>query len=418
MFLFIGCFCIVILSISKTKTISQADLNDSESSLKMVIRESRYYSGIEEMVNKLYVEEGIAVTVEVIPDEHAESVIRMEVNTGNAPDILEYNVPELYGLVKADTYLVDLSKESWVSRLTTDHLVRTTDGAIYALPLEESEGLGGIVYNKKLFAKYGLEVPTNQEEFYAVCARLKLEGKIPVLQCNSKRINQMWTDYGFSTSYYLQSRFINSSLLRNLENLEPVLDEYVQLYDQGYINDDYMSLSYTQMLEQFYKDRAGMFPGNYHMISEILAFRYDMELGIFPMPFSFNKNQELVLADSCMSLAIFKDSNQVDLAKKVLEFWSQADYLELLYTNRVTLTPFWDVEVESYDDELLNRYEERKQDPNAIRNFNSYTVENYNLHSTGLWLYSMEGLKMQKSGAEILNQYAEDLMESGVLYEK
>ena len=66
-----------------------------EKEITMIVQESRYYTGLKNMIKKLYVEEGIRIKVRVLPDNQAESVIQMMINSGDYPDMLDANIPHI-----------------------------------------------------------------------------------------------------------------------------------------------------------------------------------------------------------------------------------------------------------------------------------------------------------------------------------
>lgn len=145
-----------------------------EKEITMIVQESRYYTGLKNMIKKLYVEEGIRIKVRVLPDNQAESVIQMMINSGDYPDMLDANIPHIYNLINPCRYLADFTEESWVSKLTNPQQVTYSDGRIYGFPFLKNSGVGGIIYNKDIFEKYGIAIPESEEDFYNVCERLKV----------------------------------------------------------------------------------------------------------------------------------------------------------------------------------------------------------------------------------------------------
>lgn len=81
-----------------------------EKEITMIVQESRYYTGLKNMIKKLYVEEGIRIKVRVLPDNQAESVIQMMINSGDYPDMLDANIPHIYNLINPCRYLAILQK--------------------------------------------------------------------------------------------------------------------------------------------------------------------------------------------------------------------------------------------------------------------------------------------------------------------
>lgn len=74
----------------------------------------------------------------------------------------------------------DFSDAVWVKDLTLTALNQTIfDGKVIGLPHWEGS-ISGIIYNKKLFQKYKIQIPTTQKEFLEVCQKLLNAGITPL----------------------------------------------------------------------------------------------------------------------------------------------------------------------------------------------------------------------------------------------
>lgn len=75
---------------------------------------------------------------------------------------------------------VDLSGEAWAA--TVDPLAAaetSVNGKLYGQPAQDVSSVWAVAYNKKVFEKLNLSVPTNYEEFKAVCEAIKADGMTP-----------------------------------------------------------------------------------------------------------------------------------------------------------------------------------------------------------------------------------------------
>ena len=82
---------------------------------------------------------------------------------------------ELSGLSEC---FLDLLGKSYTSRYQTSYLnALDVDGRIYCLPAGLTAQ--GLVYNQTFFDENGLEVPTNYEEFAALCGQIQALGTRP-----------------------------------------------------------------------------------------------------------------------------------------------------------------------------------------------------------------------------------------------
>lgn len=77
--------------------------------------------------------------------------------------------------------LDDLVDELGLRRVVFPEILRdvTRDGHVMVMPLNVHRE-NTLLYNRRLFAKYNLAVPTNLEEFLAACRRFKEAGVVPI----------------------------------------------------------------------------------------------------------------------------------------------------------------------------------------------------------------------------------------------
>jgi len=99
-------------------------------------------------------------------------------NMAEVPDFAADSTPDDVLLARAGG-LLDLTNESFMGRFTSSVLdAQSVDGKQYAVPTGLSYSTG-VYYNKSLFAKYNLSVPTTWAELQTVMATLKKAGVTP-----------------------------------------------------------------------------------------------------------------------------------------------------------------------------------------------------------------------------------------------
>lgn len=103
------------------------------------------------------------------------------IESGNAPDIV-YSGALLKEELQKE-YLLDLSVYDFASRYSVSIMnQRDVDGALYMLPGTYS--VFSMLYNKSLFEEKGWTVPATNDEFTALCRRIREETDIiPVTHC-------------------------------------------------------------------------------------------------------------------------------------------------------------------------------------------------------------------------------------------
>ena len=127
---------------------------------------------------------GVGFTQTPYPDTNAfQAAVRAALPTNKAPDLFTwlstYRMKDLIdaGLVADLTDLWNKHKDEYSQGLRDAF---TFDGKVYGFP--DTVEYWGVWYNKDVFAKYNLKVPTTWDEFLQVCATLKKNKVTPMLQ--------------------------------------------------------------------------------------------------------------------------------------------------------------------------------------------------------------------------------------------
>ena len=136
----VGMICVLIISLlagcaksgDKSADTSMTDTptktEKEKVTISAMVQQSRYYDGLKAMISKLEKEENIVIDVQVVPDAESLNMIKMKLNSGEAPDMIDYNVPAVYDIVDAAGNFADLSNEAWVANLLVPDNVVNKDG--------------------------------------------------------------------------------------------------------------------------------------------------------------------------------------------------------------------------------------------------------------------------------------------------
>ena len=73
-----------------------------------MVQQSRNYAGLQAMVEKLEKEENIVIDFQVVPDDQFDNLLQMKVNSGEAPDLIVYQFPQLYSQVNPEEHFLPL----------------------------------------------------------------------------------------------------------------------------------------------------------------------------------------------------------------------------------------------------------------------------------------------------------------------
>lgn len=129
-------------------------------------------------------EYGVKVEIQNVTNSDYKTKLTTMMASDSEPDIIfTWPLGYLENFVNGDK-IVSLQKyldedEEWKNSFNGGILDPLTyDGEVYAIPTQQSTAI--MYYNKAIFDKYGLEVPTTYDEYVQVCDTLKENGVTPV----------------------------------------------------------------------------------------------------------------------------------------------------------------------------------------------------------------------------------------------
>ena len=259
------------------------DENQVEIELVYAYQNAQWNSAIEATVRnfeKKY--PNIKVNYEVnYEDKVYEDILIKKIARNELGDIVQLKTPELYA--NSDT-LGEISDE-------VKNLVKYTydvGGKTYAVGAVESTS--GIIYNKEIFERYGLNVPQTYQDFLNICKTLKSKGIDPIGVGGSDLWHmEYWVNHFFRTDVLSK----NPDWLRQCSegvvswtDAEAIqmLNDLKNLFDAGYVNDDWQT---TRDGNLPYKMAEGeiamMYTGPWTSFA-IQKLNTSMELGWFYVP--------------------------------------------------------------------------------------------------------------------------------------
>jgi ABC-type glycerol-3-phosphate transport system substrate-binding protein len=221
----------------------------------------------------------------------------------------------------------------------------------------------GVFYNKDIFAANGLEVPTTYQAFLDVCEALKAKEILPV----SLGIKDGWpqimlanmlagTDLLASNPNWGAERNADSVKFNNPE-LVKAMEKY-QYICQNYAGASLPSITYTQMLEQFFTGKAAMLPMGSWVNAEVAKGLQEFEIGWFPMPGDADANVLSVFVNE--GLSISAASKYPEACKDFVKFFFTntelySDFLksEQLFPTTKATVPYDMIPLRKYIEEAI-----------------------------------------------------------------
>ncbi len=126
---------------------------------------------------------GVKITMEKVPGGvEGDALVKSKLASGTMADMFVYNVGALLQAIDPVKNMVDLKNEAWMKDVNSGFKasIKGADGGLYAAPYGTAMG-GGILYNKRVYAKLGLKIPTTWAEYTANNVKIKKAGLIPVI---------------------------------------------------------------------------------------------------------------------------------------------------------------------------------------------------------------------------------------------
>jgi raffinose/stachyose/melibiose transport system substrate-binding protein len=196
-----------------------------------------------------------------------DALVKSQLASGTMTDVFAYNVGALMQAIDPVRNLVNLKNEPWMKSVNTGFIPSATgaDGGVYAAPFGTAMG-GGILYNKRIYSKLGLQSPLTWKDFMANNAKIKKAGITPVISS--------WKDSWTAQLFVLGDHFNvaaampgfedkftknkivlakNAATLAGFQHLEEVRKA-------GYYNKDVAATTFAKALEYLALGKGAHYP--------------------------------------------------------------------------------------------------------------------------------------------------------------
>jgi len=308
-------------------------------------------------------ETGIEVDYQIIPADQYPNVLTTKLNAGECADIFMHQsgASDIVTLLQIEKNGVDLSGEEWVSRFTPAVAYQcSVDGKCYGLTTWDVSDSYAMWYNKVIFEKYGLEVPTTFDEFMNVCQVLLDNGEVPVYECVAAGWHHQLNWFDVSALYdaadpdMVAKLNANEVKLADYDVFVNVLKQMKQVADAGYFGEYYMSNAYEDLTVEMADGGAVMACNMMGRTAEIDAVGGEYtsaDFGVFPVP--YGDNQIIVETPCGPSKFVYSGSKNIDAAKQYMAFLASPESLQYLIDNEPSFNdmPFSGLN-SSYNDEI------------------------------------------------------------------
>jgi raffinose/stachyose/melibiose transport system substrate-binding protein len=291
----------------------------------------------------------IKVKLETQPaGTEGDNLIKTKLSTGEMEDVFYYNSGSLFQAMNPDQFLVDLSDQEWVDGLI-DAMLPTvsTDKGLYGAPFGATQA-GAVLYNKKIYADLGLEVPKDWAEFEANNEAIAEAGLTPVIQT----YGDTWTsqlfvlgDFGnvlkqdpnWADDYTNnKAKYVDQPALQGFANQQAG-------FDAGWWNEDFASAVLDDGIKMVATGEGAHYPMLTGVVSSIQQNYPDNieDVGVFPLPAQNADDTTLtVWLPNAVYIPKTTEGAKLEAAKKFIAFLNEPGGCEIQTTVMTPSGPF------------------------------------------------------------------------------
>ncbi|PRY32470.1 ABC transporter substrate-binding protein [Umezawaea tangerina] len=235
----------------------------------------------------------VQVEVEVRPQGgEGDNVVKTRLSTGDMTDVFLYNSGSLLQALKPAETLVSLKGEGFLANVQDTFFPTVSAGdGVFGVPIGGAMG-GGVLYNRAVYSRLGLQVPRTWAEFMANNAKIKAAGVAPVVQT----YQDTWTSQMFVLADYhnvaaAEPRFADdytanrTSYARSPAALKG-FQRLQEVHDAGYLSPDFASAKYEDGLRLLAAGQGAHFPILTFVVGTLVANHPDKvdDIGFFALP--------------------------------------------------------------------------------------------------------------------------------------
>lgn len=292
---------------------------------------------VQELAKEFEAETGTKIDFQISPDAQWRDLLKVKLDSGEAPDIFcaDADPLNLVTRVNPEKYVLDVTSEEWVKRMDTNVLPSISyKDKVYGITFPGKK-MYFYVYNKEIFNKLGLKVPTNYEEFKNVCQKIKDSGVIPIYEGTQNGWHQVLPLFETGAMYQQKHQDLYNKLNKNevdldsIQELQTIISQLKEFADLGFYGDNYLSNSVENAKEAMANGKIAMFIAESAWRNEVKADFPDFDtnkMGIFVMP--WGDNQAIGVNPASNAYFINKNGKHVEDAKKFFEFLARPENLQ------------------------------------------------------------------------------------------
>lgn len=293
-------------------------------------------------------ETGIRIDYQIVPADQYFNVLKTKLNAKEGPDLFggQSGKSEISLNYNVEKNAVDLSGEEWVSRedkLSLDQL--SLDGKVYALTIWDTMNSFVVTYNKKIFDKLGLTVPTTYEEFKSLSQAIKDSGVTPMYEPIADGWHHvLWfaepgPRYDEVTPNLYDDLNANKKKFVDDPTMLTALKQIKEMYDLGFWGDNAFSDTGADTAAKLASGEYAMALANQSIVNDVEAVGGELkasDFGYFVIPLA--DNQIYYINPGGPSKFIYSGSEHIEEAKQYLAYLAKPENLQYIIDNDPTVS--------------------------------------------------------------------------------
>ena len=286
---------------------------------------------------------GIHLDVLVQPDKDYQTLLTTGLSGSGGPDVAAIRS---YGVISsfADSGnlmpLNDVVTDwSGFSKLAMTGASSRSDGKVYAVP--QGVQTAQIYYNKEIFAKHGLSVPTTWADFLKVNAALKDAGVTPIAMPGNVAAQTALAGEVFGNARRGGDAFAAKFVKGETDLNAPDNVASIQLMAdlQPYLNANVTSVTLDEAVTLFATGQAAMFASGTWQVATFAKLNPKLDYATFNTPAAPDwPSKEVTVAYADGGWALSKRSTHPDQAKVLMNWLASVEFANL-YANAMGTIP-------------------------------------------------------------------------------
>ncbi|MEU6719087.1 ABC transporter substrate-binding protein [Nonomuraea sp. NPDC046802] len=256
-----------------------------------------------------------------------DNIVKTRLSTGDMSDVFWYNSGSLLQALNPAQTMVDLTGDPVMAGVQKDFLpVVTQGGKVYGVPAGTAMG-GGILYNRKVYDKLGLQVPKTWAEFMANNDKVKAAGITPVIST----FKDTWTSQLFVLGDYYNVQAAVPAFARDYTAgkvkfattpaARAGFDHLAEVHAKGLLNEGFGTATADQGMKLLIEGKGAHYPMLSAQLPPLVATmpQAATDVGFFGVPGSDPARNGATIWEPA-ALYVPKTTENLDAAKKFLAF--------------------------------------------------------------------------------------------------